>query len=287
MFKLAVFTDEVSQDFGRVIEVANEFGLDGIEIRSVWDHAPQDISQSDIARMKSMLADTNLKVCSIAAPFFKCELDSQDEYKEHLDILRKCIALGKTFDCNIIRGFTFWRRGNVHNVWQRLLDKFQEPIKILESEDAFVGIENEFSTYIGTGRTLAKFLDGLDSSRVRAIWDPANVCFDTDDVETPFPEGYRAIRPYIIHVHVKDCQKHMQGNVEHTPVGKGDVGWKEQFEQLAKDGYEGYASLETHWRTSEQLTDGLVERPGGKEYSESAEAASRICLQNIKKMISS
>ena len=112
MFKTATFTDEISQDFARAVAVAQEFHLDGVEIRTVWNNPPQDIPATDIERMKSILRNTGIRVCCIAAPFFKCELDSDTEYRQHLDILRRCIDLGKAFDCSLIRGFTFWRRRN-------------------------------------------------------------------------------------------------------------------------------------------------------------------------------
>jgi len=37
MFKLAVFTDEISQDLHRAIDMAQDFKLKGLEIRSVWN----------------------------------------------------------------------------------------------------------------------------------------------------------------------------------------------------------------------------------------------------------
>jgi len=290
MFKLAAFTDEITQDFRRAVAVAQEFKLDGLEIRSVWDHPPQDIPAADVAKMKAILADTDLKVCSIASPFFKCELDSEEEIGEHHDILRRCIALGKEFDCNVIRGFTFWRREPAAELWrqplwQRILDQFAAPISILEANDAVMAIENESSTYIGAGATLARFLEALDSPRVRATWDPANSFHDSEDLETPFPDGYRAILPYTVHVHVKDCRRNEKGEFEHTAVGDGEIGWNAHFKQLKDDGYKGYASLETHWRLSKELAEGLVNRPGGRAYSESGEAASRICLENITRMV--
>ena len=44
MFKLAVISDEVSQDFQTVVNVSAEYKLNGVEIRSVWDKPPQDLS---------------------------------------------------------------------------------------------------------------------------------------------------------------------------------------------------------------------------------------------------
>jgi sugar phosphate isomerase/epimerase len=69
MFKLAVFTDEVSQDFEKAIKLALEFGLDGVEIRSVWEKPPQNLTGDDVRRMKDILSRTDLKVCCIASPF--------------------------------------------------------------------------------------------------------------------------------------------------------------------------------------------------------------------------
>jgi hypothetical protein len=51
-----------------------------------------------------------------------------------------------------------------------------------------------------------------------------------------------------------------------------------------RDGYDGYVSLETHWRPV-KLSEELLNRPGGEKFSESGELASRICLENIMKMM--
>ena len=124
MFKMGVFTDEVSQDFQVVVDLCKEYGLEGIEIRSVWDKPPQNITDDDIARMKAILDGTDIKICSVASPFFKCEIDSDDEYNQHIEILERCIHLAQSFDCNIVRGFTFWRRGKAEDVWQQILDTY-------------------------------------------------------------------------------------------------------------------------------------------------------------------
>ena len=71
--KLAVITDEVSQDLEKVAALAKEFGLSGLEIRSVWNKAPHELDKTDIARIKKILADYGMEVCSIASPFFKCD----------------------------------------------------------------------------------------------------------------------------------------------------------------------------------------------------------------------
>ena len=59
MFKIGVIGDEVSQDFQTVVNVSEEFNLDSIEIRSVWDKSPQELSRNDIDQMKRILGEIN------------------------------------------------------------------------------------------------------------------------------------------------------------------------------------------------------------------------------------
>jgi len=279
MFRLAVFTDEITQDFARAVEIAKQFQLDGVEVRSVWNKPPQDLDEEDRKKMKAILEGTGLKVCSIASPFFKCELDSDEEYEQHLDILRRCIDLGKFFDCDMIRGFTFWRRGDVEEVWQRIVDRYEEPVKILEASDARIAMENESSCYVGNGADTARFIKDVGSDRVRACWDPCNELSDPRG-STPYPDGYEAIKPYMIHMHIKDAVPG-EGCCE---VGEGVIDYHGQFQALIDDGYEGYASLETHWRP-ERLEGRIVRTPGGAEFSEGGEMPSIVCLEAIQRII--
>ncbi len=287
MFKLAVFTDEVSQDFERAVGLGKEYELEGIEIRSVWDKPPQNLSPEDIDRMKGMLEGTGIRICSIASPFFKCDIDSDEEYRQHLDILRKCIALGKAFDCSIIRGFAFWRKGDAEAVWDRILEKYQEPIKVLEEENVTLALENEGSTFLRTAGDVKKFLDDLKNEHLKAMWDPCNSLYSPEAGEVPYPDGYQTIKDQMVHMHMKDSRVDPEtGKRACCVVGEGDIDWVGQFKALIDDGYEGYVSLETHWR-AEELTAEEKQRPGGEKFSRGAEVASRMCLDNVKRILAS
>ena len=71
----------------------------------------------------------------------------------------------------------------------------------------------------------------------------------------------------------------------YTCVGDGDIDYEAHFKALVSDGYEGYVSLETHWRLTK--TEGFdIQRPSGKEFSTAGEEASRKCLDYIRKVVS-
>jgi L-ribulose-5-phosphate 3-epimerase len=284
MFKLAIFTDEVSQDLEQAIKVAKEYGLDGLEIRSVWDKPPQSLSDAEAVRIRSMADDAGLTVCSIASPFYKCDIDNPEERAEHLEILRRCCDLADVVGTSVIRGFTFWRKTPIDNWWDETLKGFDEPVRILEERGKILAIENEASTMVGNGARLKRFLEELGSDRVGAMWDAANCIFDLDEPEIPFPDGYNMIKDRMPHMHLKDAHIDSQGEPAVTPIGDGVIDFPAQFKALVDDGYEGYVSLETHWRPT-QLSEEELNRPGGANFSEGGEYASRLCLDNWMAML--
>lgn len=284
MFKLAVISDEISQEFQTVVNVSKEYKLNGVEIRSVWNKPPQNLSDEDMAKMKDILGNAGLLVAGIASPFFKCEIDKANERREHLDILKKCIKMAHFFHTNIIRGFTFWNTGRTEEIWGKILEYYQEPVKMIEGEGVFLCIENEASTSVATAKLLERFLNDVGSPNIKAIWDPANEVH-AEGGEKPFPDAYNRVKPNMIHCHAKDAAKNAEGKLESVPVGTGVIDWKGQIKELLDSNYKGYLSLETHWRPKKTLSEDLLNRPGGAAFSEAGEEASRICLDNIYGML--
>ena len=282
MFKLSIITDEVSQDLERVAKFAQRLGLEALEIRTVWNLKPQELLPK-VGEIKKILSKYDLKVSAIASPFFKANIDSEKEYKEHIEILKKCIELAKSLDTNIIRGFTFWRKGKIEDYIDVILEKFQKPLEIIEAEGVILGIENEPSTFAGNGREVAFFLSKIKSKYVKAVWDPGNDIWDPFG-EIPYPDGYNYVKEYIVHIHVKDGIRKDKGH-EFTPIGEGQVDYVGQLKALIRDNYKGYLSVETHWRPKKKLTEEQVLKPGGVAYSELGEEASEICVLNLKKII--
>ena len=285
MFKIGVIGDEVSQDFQTVVDLATELNLDSIEIRSVWDKPPQELTDLDIDEMKRALDGTNIQIIGIASPFFKCDVDNMEERKAHLEILKQCIKLAKEFDANLIRTFAFWKPDNTEEHWDEIISGYDEPVRIAAGEGIILGIENEHTTSLATAKLTEHFIREIDSPSVRAIWDPANEAH-AEGGETPYPDAYHRLKPLMIHAHLKDAGKDPEtGKVESVPVGEGFIDWQGQLQAYIDNGYEGHLCLETHWRPTLKIDDDLLNRPGGDAFSEAGEEASRICLQNLFAMI--
>lgn len=282
MFRRGVISDEISQDLTSAVAMAKEFGLQGVEFRNVWGKRIDQLDADELARARAIVEEAGLEVLGVAPPFFKAKLDDDDEYREHLKILDRSIAAARVLGCNTIRTFTFWKDRPLEAVWSRILDRWQDPARMAEREGVTLAIENEHACFVGTGKQLGRFLRELNSPQVKALWDPGNAfCED----EIPFPDGYEAVRGQIAHLHVKDGVR-----IDEKPghkwvaLGDGEIDWMGQFRALIADGFDGYVSLETHYR-KQKVSEEVLRLPSGATFSEGAAPATAECLENWNRMM--
>ena len=284
MFKLGVITDEISQDIEIAAGLAEKYGLNGLEIRSVWEKGPHELNESDISRIKEVLHKHGLECCGISAPFFKCDIDSDEEYNEQIEILKKCINLAKKLETKYIRGFTFWQKGNFEDNLPKIVQRFKQPIQILEQSDMYLLLEMDPTVFASNGKKLAKTAKAINSDRVHVLWDPGNDIYEPDG-ETPYPDGYEYVKDMVKHVHIKDAIRLPDGKAEGVVFGTGDVDFEGQLKSLKKDGYDGYLVMETHYRPKHEISEELMALPKGSAFSLHGYEATEECLISFKKLL--
>jgi L-ribulose-5-phosphate 3-epimerase len=284
MFKKAVITDEISQQFEEAVELASRYNLDGVEIRSVWEKGPHELDNNDVHKIKSILRNTNLQVCGISAPFYKCDIDDENEIKNQLEILKRSIELAHKLGTNLVRGFTFWAKGSFEDNLSKIVTRFEEPLKILEREKAILALEFDPSVFATNAKKLVQVLEAINSPYVKGLWDPGNDIYDPDG-EVPFPAGYNYIKKHMVHMHLKDAKKLSDGKIIGTPIGNGEVDYKGHFKQLIQDRYEGYVVLETHYRQKHGISEELLALPKGSAFSYLGYDSSEECLIKWNKLM--
>ncbi|WP_121356563.1 sugar phosphate isomerase/epimerase family protein [Flavisolibacter nicotianae] len=87
---------------------------------------------------------------------------------------------------------------------------------------------------------LVTIMQAAKHSNVGLIWDVANMWTITKE---PPDEAYRQLKNYIRHTHIKDA-KLIDGKIQYTFLGEGDVPIFEAIDALAKGGYKGHYSFE-------------------------------------------
>lgn len=262
-FKVAVISDEISQDFDHACYViAKEFGLQWVELRAMWGKNLQASSADEITRAQGILQKYRLRVTDIASPLYKVywpgapkskentsgDLHGADEtnFKQQAEVLERSIALAKQFGTDKVRCFDFWRIENVAPYRKAINGVLQEAAEKAKASGVLLLLENEFECNTATGREAAATLAGVPSRNLALNWDPGNAVMRGE--LDAFPVGWNLLpKERIHHCHVKSAMKDATGKMVWAPVGKGYVDWTGQFRALKAMGYHDAVSLETHW----------------------------------------
>ena len=284
--KLAVITDEISADLGHALDVMAEYGVSGAELRQIWDTNITEASTQDWQKAKDLLDARGMTVVGIASPFYKCGLPGAEPdgpagplhsasargLGDQIALLERCFEAAAFFETTLIRTFSFWKNGPLTPEQEEtIVDAYAEPAEMAARAGLTLGIENEHACCLGTGAQTARVLEEIGSPSVRAIWDPGNAFMAG---ELPYPDGYAAIKDFIVHVHLKDAKVPSSGLApEWAVVGGGAIDYAGHFAALKAAGYSGWLSLETHYS-------------GHSAPNMSAkEASSRACLAGLQKLL--
>ncbi len=263
LFRVAVITDEISQDFGHACEIASrEFGMEWVELRGMWDKNIVNLDSHDISEVQRILEKYKLRVTDIASPLFKVDwpgapkskfspkapqfgadftFDQQDE------VLARSIELARAFRTDRIRCFDFWRLDDQAPYREAMNSKLLNAANALGKQGITFVLENEMACNTATAAEAAKVLASVQSPHFMLNWDPGNAAAAG---EKPYPDGYRLLpKNRIGHCHCKDEAKTANGkDHEWAAMGHGVIDWVGQFRALKNDGYHFAVSLETHWR---------------------------------------
>ncbi|MBI4164455.1 MAG: sugar phosphate isomerase/epimerase [Acidobacteria bacterium] len=259
-WKLGVVTDEISQDLEWALEFLRNYSLQYCELRELWGKNIMNASPEELERAKKLLRKYAVRVSNIALPIFKYDLPEMPAPASQRDVFRaqftdhdterlleKAAQLSHFFNTPLVRIFSYWRVEDPEKAYPFVRDRLARAAEVARRNAMVLVLENEHTCNVGTGRELARMLKAVNSPHLRGVWDPGNAATMG---EAPYPDGYQAVRGLFDHMHVKDLLKD-SGKWAWAPVGQGVANFPAVFKALARDGYSGSISLETHYRRAD------------------------------------
>ncbi len=283
VFHVGAVTDEFSPDsLDRALGAMAELGMSFAELRIVDGKNIIDHSDAEIDSVRARVEARGMRVLSIASPVLKCTLPDAPPVAPHIQqdmfssafafddqprLARRAFEIAERTGATIVRVFSYWRTIDPGACFDRVASAVRGLADQALERGLIIGIENEHACNIATGDETARLLAAVDHPALQVIWDPANALVAG---ETPFPDGYAHIPlSRMVHVHAKDCRV-----TDHVPtfgpLGEMGIDWRGQLAALARDGYRGTISLETHWKG-----------PNGDKFQ-----GSMICGRNLNQMVS-
>ena len=260
--RLGVITDGISRDFEYALDVLVEYGIAHAELQFLWDKEIGDLDAAESQTVKDLLAARDLSVPCISRHNF-VGLGVQDATPADLDFIRqmdafkRCLDTARALDCSLVRimGFRkemvlFGSGGAQHwnvatGAWDAFLDLTRPAVELAVAAGITLVIETGNGGMVNSAHLGAKLVADIGSPNLQVLWDPANCLFCA---EPAFPDGYRALRDCLAHVHIKDTRAWPpRATLQQIQYGCGHLApyLPDIAASLRSDNYAGVVSFES------------------------------------------
>lgn len=258
--RVSIPTDEIDQDPFIALDVIGSLGLRHVELRGVFGSRLPDGDPVQVRRLIEELKSTRLDVAALSPGVFKVSYADGEAVTRHLEKrLPDSLKLARELDTPTVVVFSLI--GDPAESWDRprLVQLLRAACGKAEDSGCVLALENEPICFLDTAVSIASMVAEVNMESLRANWDPSNAKLRGEDA---VPTGFDAIRPYIVHVHLKDYVPGVEHrrpseaaatlsieadrSDKYVPIGEGIVGVRQVLDSLAKIPYSGFISLETH-----------------------------------------
>src|SRR2546429_108501 len=106
MFALSAFADEIDPDPQTQIDVLKQCGVRHIELRSILKTNVLDLTDMQVADLKSLLDRNGFRLSAIGSPIGKIKID--DAFEPHKKRFQRAVELCKVFNTPNIRIFSYY-----------------------------------------------------------------------------------------------------------------------------------------------------------------------------------
>ena len=248
-YKISGFADEIAESVDTQFEVLNKLNMGYFEPRGIDGKNISRLTDEEVAHLKERMDAAGIKISSIGSPIGKMKLE--DDFTEHFAKFQRVVEIAKLLDTKYIRMFSFYHTGG--DVWtaeerQVVLARLRQMIAYAKEQNIVLLHENEKDVYGDTADRCVDLMKELYCDNFKAVFDPANFVQCGQDTKY----AYSILKDYIEYMHIKDAILET-GRV--VPAGMGDGNLEYILDELFKNGYDGYLSLEPHLGSFAGLAD--------------------------------
>jgi sugar phosphate isomerase/epimerase len=243
------FADEAGGSLEAQIRAHQSLGWDTIEMRNVNGKNFTELNDDDYKKCRDQLAAAKMGVSCFGSAIANWARKITNPLQQDVDDLRRAAPRMRELGTKFIRIMSYPNDNLPEKDWfNEVVRRLKELTKIAENEGVVLAHEN-CSGYGGTSPNAMREL-------LAEISSPAfGVAFDTGNppshdvghcVEGRTWEYYQIAKPFIVHVHVKDAKPGADGKPAFCFPGEGVGDVRRVLADLAKDGYNGFVSIEPH-----------------------------------------
>lgn len=240
--KFCVYTDEISGDINRAIELGTEKKINHFGLRTVYGKRFPFYDEEDSSIIFSPKKKFNISIDIIVPGIYRNSID-QTPWEQLKQIgYPEIFNFAEKFDCKqlLVYGGPMYA---TDTEYRYLVDNIKKFSHRLESRNCHILLGQSVTSYCNSLELLKKVQKDLDISNLGLSWDPCKAfCDGVLDIN-------KDINKLILHlrnVRITDVVKSDTNEWEYVPIGTGLMDWQKIFTTLKLNGYKGLLTLETH-----------------------------------------
>lgn len=217
--------------------------------------------EADVRWIELQGLEHGIRVASVSS-LAKLSLATEEELPEHMALVERSIELAQRLDAPCVT-FMYGSQSQLGTLEarDRFLRRLEPLVDLAGTHGVTLLIENVFSRCaagdLDTVEAVAELFERVDRGRVGLNFDPANLTIAGAE---GYPHGYRALKPYIRSIHLKDVrplreddyplgtrrvmESHERGSFLVVPLGQGDLEVDGLVAEIRRDAPDVVISLE-------------------------------------------
>jgi sugar phosphate isomerase/epimerase len=217
------------------------------------DHIPN----TAITAIRDAVETTGITISALSATYNMIHPYTDERAAGHrrLSIMAKAAASAKIPMLTLCTGtrnpddqWANHPQNNTRGAWRDLLHSMEIAITLADQHNLFLGVEPELANVANSAQKAKQLIDELQSSRVKIVFDPANLFERTtlDDQRRIISDSLDLLAPHIAMAHAKD--RNAEG--EFVAAGKGVLDYHHFIRRLMTSGFTG--PLITHGLSADE-----------------------------------
>ncbi len=237
---LTGFIDEVSPKLEEQIAAAKSQGLDGIEVRSVWEKNVTTLSPDELKQVRKQAEDAGIAIAGVGSPVNKVEAKPEN-FEGEMDKLSRAIEAAHLLGTKRIRIFSPMVNSQGRPEDFPIVRDWLAPMVEAGKREGVILLHENDSRFYGAFPAGAKLvLDEFGGPHFKHVFDFSNSVMIGLD---PLDDWLGWLIPHLESIHIKDFRVSDQKIV---PAGHGDSKMLETFRLLARSSWSGVIALEPH-----------------------------------------
>lgn len=238
--------DEASPELEGQIRAHRALGWETLELRLIGGTNVCQIDDAGFESARRTLEESGTGVVCFASPIANWSRPITSDFSLDVDDLRRSIPRMQRLGTPFIRVMSYPNDGLGERAWRSEAIRRMRELARVAADGGVVLVHENCSGWGGaTPENQRVLLEEVASPALQIVFDTGNPVAEGHPPEQT-REFYRTARPYIRHIHIKDCRRLPDGTVEYTMPGEGASLVREILADALAGGYGGAFSIEPH-----------------------------------------